>query len=86
MAFQILYSPDCVASLKKLDPSTLKRIKHSLEDRLSNSPFEFGKPLRHSAYGFWSLRVGDWRVIYKVIEQQVLVIKIGHRREVYKLS
>lgn len=85
MSFEIHYSPECLADPRKLDRPTLKRIKLSIEARLGVSPFDYGKPLRHSAHGLWSLRVGDWRVIYKVDNQQVLILKIGHRREVYKL-
>lgn len=85
MAFEIFYTPECVDSLKKLDRPTLRRIQHSIESRLSGSPFEYGKPLRHSAHGLWTLRVGDWRVIYQVNKEVVWVIKVGHRREVYKL-
>lgn len=85
MAFEIRYSPDCIADLKKLDRPTLKRIKLSIESRLVSSPFDYGKPLRHSAHGLWTLRIGDWRVIYQVNQEEVCILKIGHRREVYKL-
>jgi mRNA-degrading endonuclease RelE of RelBE toxin-antitoxin system len=47
-------------------------------------PIEFGKPLRYSLKGA-RLRVGDWRLIYKIEPPDVvLVVKIGHRREVYE--
>lgn len=85
MTFDIRYSPGCIAYLKKLDRPTLKRIKLSIEARLGVSPFDYGKPLRHSAHGLWTLRMGDWRVIYQVNKEEVWVLKIAHRREVYKL-
>lgn len=83
--FEIQYHPDALKDIKKLDRFTLKRLKSSIEDRLAAAPFDYGKPLRHSAHGLWSLRVGDWRIIYKVEATQVLVLRIGHRREIYKL-
>ena len=84
MPFEIIYHPDCLKrDIKNLDSSDLKRIRQSIEDRLSEAPADFGKPLRHTAKGLWSLRVGDWRVIYKISGHQVLVLRIGHRREVY---
>lgn len=46
---------------------------------------EFGKPLRYSLKGARRLRVGDYRVIYTIEPSDViLIVKIGHRREVYE--
>lgn len=60
-------------------------IKAAIEMKLSVHPIEFGKPLRYSHKGARSLRVGDWRVIYKIEPPDVvLVVNIGHRREVYE--
>jgi len=84
LSFEILYHPDCLKKdLPKLDGSILRRIKMTIEQRLALSPFDFGKPLRHTAEGLWSLRVGDWRILYKVEGGKVLVLRVGHRREVY---
>ena len=86
MAYAILYDRECLQKdIRRLDPSILKRIKNSIETRLAEAPTEFGKPLRHSAEGLWSLRIGDWRVIYKIAGDRVWVLRIGHRREVYKI-
>ncbi|MDO8461464.1 MAG: type II toxin-antitoxin system RelE/ParE family toxin [Deltaproteobacteria bacterium] len=84
MSFEILYHPDCLKKdVRNFDASDLKRIKQSIESRLGEAPADFGKPLRHTAKGLWSLRVGDWRVIYKILGHQVLILRIGHRRNVY---
>ncbi len=47
---------------------------------------EFGKPLQYSLKGLRRLRVGDYRMIFKIEEDDkiVFVVKIGHRREVYE--
>lgn len=85
MAFEIIYHPDCLKDIRELDTVIRKRIQNSIENRLGENPAEFGKPLRYSAKGLWSLRVGDWRVVYQILGQQVLVLRIGHRREVYSV-
>jgi mRNA interferase RelE/StbE len=61
-----------------------RRIKGAIERKLTSQPIELGKPLRYSLKGARRLRVGDWRVIY-VIEPPdvVLVVKIGHPRDVH---
>ena len=60
-------------------------MKQAIESKLSSHPMEFGKPLRYSLKGVRRLRVGDYRVIYTIEPDEViLIVKIGHRREVYE--
>lgn len=63
-----------------------KIIKEAIEKKLTKDPIIFGKPLRYSLKGHRSLRVGDYRVIYRIVEEQVLVIiiEIDHRKDVYE--
>lgn len=68
-----------------MDVGVRKRIQSSIEERLAENPAEFGKPLRYSAKGLWSLRVGDWRVVYQILGEKILVLRIGHRKEVYSI-
>ena len=60
------------------------RIKKAIEEKLTRNPVEFGKPLRYSLKGCRRLRVGDFRVIYTIEEKTVLIVKIGHRKEIFK--
>jgi len=70
--------------IPKLPKATRARVRTAIERKLAAHPIEFGKPLRYSLRGARRLRVGDWRVIYRVEPPDlVLVVKIGHRREVY---
>jgi mRNA interferase RelE/StbE len=70
--------------IPKLSKADRGRVRTAIERRLTSHPVEFGKPLRHSLKGARRLRVGDWRVIYRIEPPDlVLVVKIGHRREVY---
>ena len=66
------------------DKSIFKRIELALRS-LSKQPFR-GKPLQHRYKGCYSLRVGVYRIIYKVEREKVLVIvvDIGHRRDIYQ--
>jgi mRNA interferase RelE/StbE len=60
------------------------RIRAAIEQKLASHPIEFGKPLRYSLKGARRLRVGDWRVVYTIEPPNtVLIVKIGHRKEVY---
>jgi len=70
--------------IPKLSTTVRERVRKAIERKLASHPVELGKPLRYSLKGARRLRVGDWRVIYKIEPPDlVLVVKIGHRREVY---
>lgn len=60
-------------------------IKRAIEERLTVDPISFGKPLRYSFKGHRRLRVGDYRVIYRVdiSKHIVIIVHIGHRKDVY---
>lgn len=85
MPFRLLYHP-AVASddLPRLDAETRARIRKAILSRLTTEPEKYGKPLRFTLKGLWSLRVGDWRVIYHIAADEVWILKIGHRRDVYR--
>lgn len=73
---------------KAIGPSEQKIIFKNIRKKLSLDPKGYGKPLSGELKGYWRLRIKDYRVIYKIIEEviEVLIIKIGIRRdeEVYK--
>lgn len=69
----------------KLGSVTKKRIRGAIESRLMTRPEIFGLPLRHSKKGDRKLRVGDYRVIFRIGRSQVKVYLIEHRSVVYKM-
>ena len=81
MSYSVLLHPKANMFLDKLDQDVRKRIKRKLEE-LQEYP-ERGNHLRYSV--FWSLRVGDYRIIYEIYkkEQKVIILFIGHRKDVY---
>lgn len=71
--------------IPRLPKAARQHIQKAIKKKLMTRPIEFGRPLRYSLKGARRLRVGDYRVIYRVEPPAtVLVIKIGHRREVYE--
>jgi mRNA interferase RelE/StbE len=74
--------------LRKLDAKAQKVILRYLRERIavSSDPRRFGKPLRMNLAGLWRYRIGDYRLICRIEAQRfvVLVLKVGHRREVYE--
>ncbi len=85
MKFEIEYLKD----VQRIDiPALSKReklhIKSAIENKLATDPEVFGKPLRRSLKGYRKLRVGDYRVIFRIQENTVKIIAIAHRSIVYK--
>ncbi len=84
--YKIFYLDSVEADLKKFEKSIQKRILDKLEKVLAQDPKGLGKPLTGSFSGLWRYRIGDYRVIYKIAEKEILVIvaRIGHRKDVYR--
>ena len=83
--FEIIYHPDVASrDIRHLSGDIKLRIKKAIETKLVLAPHEFGAPLRRTLKGYWKLRAGDWRIIYKIVENTVVILRIGHRREIYE--
>lgn len=82
----IEYDVDIVEKLQVLPKSIKEMIRKAIEKKLTVDPVAFGKPLRYSLKGYRRLRVGDYRVTYKIIEDKVLVIivDLDHRKDIYE--
>jgi mRNA interferase RelE/StbE len=82
--FVLLYHPNVKSvDLPRLDSKTKQRIKTAIETRLTSAPHQYGAPLRKTLKGYWKLRVGDYRVVFRVAENKVWILGIIHRKEVY---
>jgi mRNA interferase RelE/StbE len=81
VASAVLLHKKAVKELEKLGEDLRTRIKERLRE-LENNPESVGKALRPS--DFWSLRIGDYRAIFKIdrAKKQVIVLYLGHRKKV----
>jgi mRNA interferase RelE/StbE len=69
--------------LKHLHKDEIKRILTGIDERIVSDPLA-GKPLKGDFRGCYRYRFGDYRVIYTVIKEEVIVLRIGNRKDVYK--
>ena len=83
MAYNILYKKSVQRDLKKLSKAEARRILNQVEEELSKNA-ETYQVLKGQFAGLRKYRVGDYRVIYAILGDQVLVLRIGHRKDVYK--
>jgi mRNA interferase RelE/StbE len=87
MNYNIIYHPDVKKiDLPKIDARNKSMLKRAIEERLTTSPEVFGKPLRRSLKGYWKLRVGDYRVVFKISGDDIRILAIIDRKAVYQRS
>ncbi len=89
MAWAVEFDPAAARELKKLGPQASRRILVFLQERVAaaTDPRSIGAALKGSQMGeLWKYRVGDYRIICSIEDAvlQVLVVRVGHRREVYR--
>ncbi|HEX3985429.1 MAG TPA: type II toxin-antitoxin system RelE/ParE family toxin [Acidobacteriaceae bacterium] len=88
MAWTIVFSDLAKKNLAKMDAQTARRITAFLRERVASldNPRSIGQALQGSTLGnLWRYRVGDYRIVCDLQDGKVivLVLRIGHRREVY---
>ena len=81
--------PEAARDLDKLDRQHANRIVKFLHERVAKleDPRAIGVPLKGSKFGeYWKYRVGDYRIVNRIEDDRllILVVRIGHRREVYR--
>jgi mRNA interferase RelE/StbE len=83
--FELRYHPDVKSiDIPLLDVKLRSRIKKAIEMRLMTAPHLYGEPLRKTLRGYWKLRVGDYRVVFKIVAEEVWILGIIHRKKVYE--
>lgn len=85
MPFKLKYHADVKAvDIPLLNEKMKKRIKTAIESRLATAPHQYGMPLRKTLKGYWKLRVGDYRIVFKIVDEEVWIFGIIHRKQVYE--
>lgn len=67
-----------------IDASVWNSVRSIVREKLSHYPEQFGKPLRNVLRGLRVLRVGDWRIVFRIEGSEVLVGAVRHRRDGYQ--
>ncbi len=85
MTYRVDISPAALRQLRKLDPVARRRVQAAIE-LLSHEPRPSGATKLVGGEGEWRVRTGDYRVVYEVHDQilVVLVVAVGHRRDIYR--
>ena len=83
--FEIVYHHLVVEEdIPKLSSVWKNKVRRAIEEKLANRPEVYGKPLRRSLKGYRKLRVGDYRVIFRIENNKAKIFVIQHRSVVYE--
>jgi len=83
LAYNIFYKKSVRRDLKKLSKAETKRILDQIDKELSKKADAY-PILKGQFAGLRKYRVGDYRVIYAILGNDAIILRIGHRRDVYK--
>lgn len=83
MTWTLFYHHAVEDDLESVGPAAARRIVKTIDEKLTRDPLRFGAPLSGNLSGFRKLRIKDFRVVYQVMENKVVVyvLAVGPRRD-----
>lgn len=85
MTYSVTVAPAAERQLRKFDPQVRRRVQAAI-DLLATNPRPPAATQLVGGAGEWRVRTGDYRIIYEIHDNRlvVLVLRVGHRREIYE--
>ena len=82
---RLIFTRIAFRQFQKLSRPTQKRIDEKLRFYLSQqNSLKFAESLRDTRFGDWRFRIGDYRVLFDVENDGIIILKVGHRKDIYK--
>ncbi|RLF47515.1 MAG: type II toxin-antitoxin system RelE/ParE family toxin [Thermoplasmata archaeon] len=81
--YRIVFTNRALKDLEKIDKETQIRIAKKLKEYVKN-PFKYARKLISPQIGTYRFKIGDYRVIFDIDEENIVVLRIGHRKSIYK--
>jgi mRNA interferase RelE/StbE len=83
MTFHLVYTRRAEKDIRSLDPAVRKLIAKAIL-KLQSNPAEHSERLTDPRIGTYRFRAGDYRVIFDLVENDVVILRVGHRKEIYR--
>jgi len=83
LAYNVVYKKSVLRDLKNLAKKEATLLLNQIEKELSKNPESY-PALKGKFAGLRKFRIGDYRIIYAILEYDVIILRIGHRKEVYR--
>ncbi len=83
MKYNLVYTNRADKDIQKLPPEIKRRIGKTLL-RYKHDPHKYSETLRDPKIGSYRFRIGDYRVIFDIEGNDIVVLRAGHRKDIYK--
>ena len=83
MTYRLVYTHRAIRDIDALDTSVKRRVGKTLL-RYGPDPLKHAEPLKQSELGSYRFRIGDYRVVFDLDGDQIVILRVGHRREIYR--
>ena len=83
MKYDLVYTRRAIKDIQRLEEKTKRRIGKALI-RYSEDPLRYAEKLTDPRLGNYRFRIGDYRVIFDLEETDIAVLRVGHRKEIYR--
>ena len=83
MSFRLVYTQRAIKDIQKPDQKVKSRMGKVLL-RFAADPLGYAKALTNSSLGSYRFRIGDYRVIFDLVDEEIAVLRVGHRKEIYR--
>ena len=81
--YKVIFTQRALKDWKNIDKEIQDRIATRLKE-YAKEPFRYVKKLIHPKIGTYRFRIGDYRVIFDIDDENIVVLRIGHRKSIYK--
>ncbi len=82
---KIIFSKNAFRGLSRLEKNIQKRISEKLDFYIAqDNPLDFAERLTDQQFGDWRFRIGEHRILFDVEKEKILILKVGHRKDIYK--
>jgi len=83
MAYKLVYTRRAARDISKLQKDVKERIRKSLE-KYAGNPFSYARKMVDPSLGAYRFRVGDYRIIFDIEDNELVILRVGHRDEIYR--
>ena len=83
MNYRLVYTQRAIKDIQRLSPDIEKRIGKTL-NRYKQAPLNHAEKLKDPRLGSYRFRIGDYRVIFDLEGPEIVVLRVGHRSDIYR--
>ena len=81
--YNFLFTRRALKDLEKLDEATQQRLLEKIRD-YAQEPLKYARKLTSPKIGTYRFRIGDYRVIFDIEDDNIVILRLGHRKKIYE--